>query len=129
MLHYQPKPGSIVKCDFTGYRIPEIVKKRPVLVIHSYKSNSKLVTVAPISATPPTNIEYYHHELDLAVETNVAQYLNSIRRWFKCDLVYVVSIDRMDRLKNATDGKRGTPQVSSRTLNTVKATIKLANGL
>jgi uncharacterized protein YifN (PemK superfamily) len=129
MLNYQPKAGSIVKCDFAGYVIPEIVKNRPVLVIHAHKSNPRLVTVVPISATAPNSIEYYHHELDLSIETGVDPYLKPCRRWFKCDLIYVVSIDRMDRLKNRLTGKRGTPQISSRTLNTVRATVKLANGL
>jgi uncharacterized protein YifN (PemK superfamily) len=129
MLNYQPKPGAIVKCDFTGYLIPEIVKKRPVLVIHSHKSNSRLVTVVPISATAPTKIDFYHYELDLAVESTIEPYLSSCKRWFKCDLVYVVSIERMDRFKNRVTGTRGTPQISSRALHTVKAMVKLANGL
>jgi uncharacterized protein YifN (PemK superfamily) len=129
MLNYQPKPGSIVKCDFKGYVIPEIVKKRPVVVIHSHKSNSKLVTVVPISATAPTKIDYYHYELDLTVETNIEPYLSTCPRWFKCDLVYVVSTDRMDRFKHRTTGKRATPQISSRALNTVKTMVRLANGL
>ena len=129
MLKYQPKPGAIVKCDFKGYIIPEIVKCRPVVIISTHKSNPKLVAVVPISATAPSAIEYYHHMLDLSIEKNLLPYLQNIPRWFKCDLVYVVSIERMDRYKNRQTGKRDTPQVSSRTLKTVKEMVRLANGL
>lgn len=129
MLKYQPKAGSIVKCDFKGFIVPEIIKTRPVLVISSHKSNSKLVTVIPLSATAPTNIEYYHLELDLKAESNIEPFLFNCKRWFKCDLIYVVSIERMDRYKNRITGKRDTPQVSQRTLKTVKEMTRLANGL
>jgi uncharacterized protein YifN (PemK superfamily) len=129
VLQYQPKEGAIVKCDFSGYIIPEIVKKRPVIVISAHKANAKLVTVVPLSATPPTKIEYYHLELDLSVEKNIEPYLSNCKRWFKCDLVYVVSIERMDRYKNRFTGKRDTPQVSIRTLRVVKEMVRLANGL
>lgn len=129
MLQYQPKEGSIVKCDFTGFRVPEIVKTRPVIVISSHKANSKLVTVVPISATAPTKIEYYHPEFDLEIEKNLEPYLSNCKRWFKCDLVYVLSIERMDRYKNRHTGKRDTPQVSQRTLKSIKEIVRLANGL
>ena len=129
MLTYQPKLGAIVKCDFRGYIIPEIVKCRPAVIIHVHKSNPKLVTVVPISATPPTRIDYYHHELDLTIEDTLEPYLSPIQRWFKCDLVYVVSIERMDRYKHRDTGKRDTPHISTRTLRTVKEMVRLANGL
>jgi uncharacterized protein YifN (PemK superfamily) len=53
----------------------------------------------------------------------------NLSRWFKCDLVYVVSIERVDRFKHSVTGKRDTPQVSTRTLRTVKEMMRLANGL
>jgi len=130
MLKYQPKPGSIVKCDFKGYVIPEIVKCRPAIVINVHKANSQLVTVVPISSTEPSKVDYYHYELDLSIESNIAPYLPAdTKRWFKCDLVYVVSIARMDRYKNRNTGERSTPQVSSKALKTIKEMVRLANGL
>src|ERR1700749_3446597 len=107
MLRYQPKPGSIVKCNFKGFIAPEIIKNRPVVVIHSHKTNPKLVTIVPLSATIPAVIKKYHHELDVSVETSLLPFLKNIKAWFKCDLVYVVSIERMDRLKNIQIGKYG----------------------
>ena len=130
MLKYQPKLGSIVKCNFNGYIVPEIVKCRPAVVINVHKTNSKLVTVVPISSTEPSSIDYYHYELDLASENSVALYLPpDTKRWFKCDLVYVVSIDRMDRYKNRETKERGVPCVSVKTLKTIKEMVRLANGL
>ena len=32
MLNFQPKPGSVVYCDYKGFIEPEMVKKRPVIV-------------------------------------------------------------------------------------------------
>lgn len=33
-LRFHPKPGTILMCDFdTGFQVPEMVKKRPVIVL------------------------------------------------------------------------------------------------
>lgn len=47
-LNYQPKPRSILYCDFRGFEVPEMVKRRPVIVLASHKTNSKLVAVVPL---------------------------------------------------------------------------------
>ena len=129
MLKYQPKPGSIVRCNFDGFIAPEIIKNRPVLVIHLHKTNSKLVTVIPISTTTPITIERYHHRLDTSFEIGVQQFLPNTKGWFKCDLIYVVSIERMDRLKNKKNGEWGIPHISTDTLLKIKEMVRDANGL
>lgn len=126
-LYFQPKPGMLVKCNFDGLMVPEMVKVRPALIIHSHRTNLKLVTVVPLSATEPVIIEYYHHEFIPSGE--VTYYFKSMRRWYKCDLVYVVSIDRMEQLRHAVTGKRYCPSVSHQELEVVKKMVRLANGL
>lgn len=129
MLQYQPKPGSIVRCDFSGFVEPEMIKKRPVIVIHVHKTNSRLVTIVPISATKPDPLQVYHKELDFSQEPSMDLYMDSRKRWFKCDMVYVVSIDRLDRYKNRITGDRNCPIVSSQTLKTIREMTRLVNGM
>jgi len=62
-LKFQPKAGSVVICDFHGFVVPEMVKKRPVVIIAKHKHNSQLVTVVPLSTTQPKPVAPYHHKL------------------------------------------------------------------
>lgn len=92
-LRFQPSPGTILNCDFSGYIVPEIVKPRQVVVVWKHKSNPKLVYILPLSTTPP-------HTPSLAVQL---PYLPLPRKdqdpntaiWVKCDLIYTVSTDRL----------------------------------
>lgn len=92
MLNFQPKPGTIVMCDFsTGFIVPEMVKKRPAVVIRKSKTNSKLVTIVPISQTEPEEITDVHVEIISPLDREKA--------WVKCDMITSVSIDRLDRFR------------------------------
>ena len=55
-LAFQPRPGTVVMCDFAGYVLPEMVKVRPVVVIARNRKNRQLVTVVPLSTTAPNNM-------------------------------------------------------------------------
>ncbi|MBU6163323.1 MAG: type II toxin-antitoxin system PemK/MazF family toxin [Myxococcales bacterium] len=33
-LTFQPRPGSVVYCDFVGLRAPEMIKRRPVVIVN-----------------------------------------------------------------------------------------------
>jgi uncharacterized protein YifN (PemK superfamily) len=87
------------------------------------------VTVVPISATAPEFIENYHCELDLSAEKSLEPYLDNCKRWFKCDLVYVVSIKRMNRFINRETGNGGIPLISNVVLEKVKQMVRSANDL
>ena len=92
MLNFQPAPGSIVMCDFsTGFIVPEMVKKRPAVVVRRSKTNPKLVTIVPISQTEPDEITDVHVE--------IISPLNKEKAWVKCDMITTVSIDRLDRFR------------------------------
>lgn len=91
-LKYQPKTKSVLICDFTGSILPEMNKKRPVVVVSKHPDNSKLVTVVPVSTTAPTSLKGYHYEFPnnpLPDKTEVC--------WAKCDMVYTISIDRLSQ--------------------------------
>jgi uncharacterized protein YifN (PemK superfamily) len=103
-LQFQPKPRSIVVCDFTGFKEPEIIKRRPVVVLAVHKRNSKLVTVVPLSTTAPDQIEAHHYRL----KQNPIPGEQATEVWAKCDMLAVVSIERLDLVRTARgpDGKR-----------------------
>lgn len=104
-LPFQPKPRTVLYCNFSGFIEPEIIKRRPVVVLAAHKRNSKLVTVVPLSTTVPDPIEAHHYRLkqnplpDSPPHTEV---------WAKCDMLAVVSIERLDMVRTArgADGKR-----------------------
>jgi uncharacterized protein YifN (PemK superfamily) len=97
MLKFQPKKRSVVWCDFAGFKEPEIVKTRPVVVIKKHPKNPRLVYVLPISNSVPDPIEKYHHKLDSEF---CKKYFNENEHWVKTDLFCTISIDRLDRIQN-----------------------------
>lgn len=92
-IQFQPKPKTVVMCDFHGFVAPEMIKTRPVVVIASNKKNSRLVTVVPLSTTPPERPEDHHHELS----ANPLPDKPHLSCWAKCDMVVTVSLHRLDR--------------------------------
>ncbi len=96
-LTFQPRPGTVVMCDFAGYVVPEMVKVRPVVVIARNRKNRHLVTVVPLSTTVPNNMEDHHHQLS----TNPLPGKEAVVCWAKCDMIATVSLSRLDRYKVA----------------------------
>lgn len=109
-LRFHPKPGVVLRCDFsTGFQPPEMVKARPVVVISpSLKGRDGLVTVVPLSSTPRTQVQNYHFQLP----RNCLPQLGAFQQkdsWVKGDMVYTVAMGRLDlyRLnKRGPGGKR-----------------------
>lgn len=101
LLH--PKAGMVLSCDFRGYIAPEIVKRRPVVIISpNHLKRPGLYTVVPLSTTAPDPICNYHYKL----KGNPIPGENK-EVWAKCDLVATVAFERLDRVKLG----RGTYQV------------------
>ena len=99
MLPFQPKPGTLLMCDFdTGFMPPEMVKKRPVVVISPRRRRSRvpLCTVVPLSSTAPNPVEPFHHRMNLQ---SLPVGFHAGESWAKCDMLYTVSLARLDRVK------------------------------
>lgn len=96
-LAFQPRPGAVVMCDFSGFVVPEMVKKRPVVVVARNRKNRQLVTIVPLSTTAPDQLEDHHHELVV----NPLPGKEHITCWAKCDMIATVSLHRLDRYKAA----------------------------
>ena len=95
-LIYQPKEASILICDFSGFMVPEMVKQRPVVILRKHPHNSRLVTVVPLSTTAPEKLGAHHVELPCYLPGEAKTC------WAKCDMIYTLSIDRLDRPKVRT---------------------------
>lgn len=125
-LLFQPKPGSVTYCDYTGFIAPEMIKKRPVIVISKHRHNPKLLAVVPISTTEPKSIFDYHVEMD-------PQFclinLSGKRSWVKCDMINVVSIERLNLIRDNKSGLRHAPNVGDALLTKIKESIKKVHNL
>lgn len=124
-LQYHPHKGSVLMCDFRGNIVPEIVKKRPVVVITPrlpYRNN--LATVVPLSTTPP------EHDVNYVVKLQ-GYYGNDPlkpQQYAKCDLLCSVSFARLDRIKTGYR-KYIAPQMSDEDFDSVMDGVKKALGL
>ena len=95
-LPYFPRRGEVLICDFdSGFRPPEMVKKRPVVVISSKESHHRRVcTVIPFSTTLPNPPERWHHPLP---HVKVPGMQAQAPMWAKCDMVVTVSFKRLNK--------------------------------
>ncbi|MGO0702364.1 type II toxin-antitoxin system PemK/MazF family toxin [Pseudomonas paracarnis] len=80
-----------------------MLKIRKVVVISPTATHSrKLCTVVPISSTAPATQYDWHHLL----RTNPLQSDGYKELWVKCDMIYTVSFERLDKLHRKTSSKR-----------------------
>jgi len=93
-LQMHPEQGTIVICDFKGFVAPEMVKRRPALIISPrLRRRQRLCTVIPLSTTAPNPVEAYHHKLH--VDPVLPRPYNAPFHWVKADMVYTVSFERL----------------------------------
>lgn len=95
-LPYFPSRGEVLICDFsTGFQPPEMVKKRPVVVVSCKVSHSRrLCTVVPFSTTEPKPVMSWHHPLP---HVKVPGLVANAPIWAKCDMLATVSFDRLNK--------------------------------
>jgi len=54
----------VLMCDFTGFKPPEMVKQRPVVVVSPrYRRHTGVCLVVPLSTVAPPEIEPHHFEI------------------------------------------------------------------
>ena len=104
-IQFHPKPGTILICDFnTGFQPPEMVKRRPVVVVSPQMSQrARLCTVVAISTEPPRIALPYHHELDICLPKPWDEGPN----WVKGDMVYSVAFDRLELIRSGLRDANG----------------------
>ena len=81
-------------CDFRGFVRPEMVKRRPAVVVSPrLRRRQKLCTIVPLSTTPPNPAAAYHHKFHL--DPVMPKPYDSPVQWVKADMLYTVSFDRL----------------------------------
>ncbi len=112
-------------CDFRGNIQPEIVKKRPVIVITPrLPHRDRLCMVVPTSTTAPDHPQPYHVRLLKNYHPNEP---DDLPVWAKCDLITNVSTARLDRFKVGYR-KYVTPKISAADLAAVRQGVLAALG-
>lgn len=126
-LTFHPDRGTIVICDYsTGFRPPEMVKVRPVVVISPRRRTSQLATVVPLSSSRPSPAEPWHYELPPGAYPPARGPM-----WAKCDMLATVALVRLDRVKVGGHGgpTYQTFQLDPRALAAIVIAVKTALGL
>ena len=106
-LIFQPQPGAILVCDYSGSVQPEMTKVRPVVVVSpNFKNRRDLCAVVPLSTSCPDPIENFHYELTL--KSAAAGALRFPHDGVKGDMLATVSHARLDLVRTGRNamGKR-----------------------
>lgn len=109
-LNYHPDPGTVLICDFGGFKSPEMVKRRPVIVLSPrLRHRDKLCTIVPLSTTPPRTVCAYHFQLEL--DPPLPDPYTEPKMWAKADMLYTVSFDRLSMPFDGKDASGRRVQV------------------
>jgi mRNA interferase MazF len=131
-LAEHPPLGLIVTCDFDGLRVPEMVKRRPVVVLSpKMRGREALCTVVPLSTTAPDPVQPYHAQIDIS--PLLPDRWASQGVWIKGDMLYTVSLRRLDFLRFGKDanGRRiyYLKSLSSENLSIIRRCVLRGLGL
>ena len=93
-IPFHPQIGTIVICDFHGFVVPEMVKRRLAVVISpKLKNRDRLCTIVPLSTTEPIPLMPYHYKL--IIDNPFPPPYNSPFQWVKADMFATVSFKRL----------------------------------
>jgi mRNA interferase MazF len=108
-IRFPVAPGTLLLCDYAmgGFLPPEMVKRRPVVVISPrLPHRDGLCAVVPLSTSPPAKAVTYVVELKLKFALPAP--FDSLVVWAKCDMISTVGFRRLDMFRTGRDqnGKR-----------------------
>lgn len=125
-IKYYPKAGQVLTCNFHGFKEPEMVKVRPVIVVSpKLPYRAEIITVVPISLTLPQqdlphvvrlSKNYHPHETD------------DLPCWAKCDMIANIARSRLEGFKVGRR-KYHSPTVTEIDLHAIKIGILHGLGL
>ena len=106
------RTGEIVICNFdTGFKPPEMVKQRPVVVISRTSTHVRgLCTIVPLSTTPPPKVFPWH----VPMSSNPLRgclpsdhiFCSDRQIWAKCDMIITLGFERITRPHRRIEGRR-----------------------
>ena len=133
-MKFAPRTGSVLLCDFSlgGFRPPEMVKRRPVVVLSPrLRHRDGLVSVVPLSTTPPDGVVPY--VVPLSLKPLQPAPFNAPACWAKCDMVSCVGFGRLDFFRTHRGAARRRAflklNLSADQLQRVRDGVKIALGL
>lgn len=90
-----PPQGAIVRVDLNdGFRPPEMVKRRPCIVLSPpILGRAQLCTIVPLSTTAPNPV--HNHHLEITFTPPLPAPYESRRMWVKADIVLTVAFHRL----------------------------------
>jgi uncharacterized protein YifN (PemK superfamily) len=99
-ITFLPEAGTVLMCDFTtGFRPPEIVKIRPVVVLSERSRNRETCIVVPTSKSQARDKD----ARTVKLERSRYGFLHE-DSWAKCQCPYTISITRLYRMRGP-DGR------------------------
>lgn len=102
-----PQSGTILRVDLSeGFRAPEMVKRRPAIVLsHKIPGRNLLCTIVPLSTSPPNPV--FPHHMQITLDPPLPSPYKSPSMWVKGDIVLTVAFHRLRLLRHGTqDGQR-----------------------
>jgi mRNA interferase MazF len=133
-IEYPVGPGTVLLCDYGrgGFEAPEMVKRRPAVVISPrLPHRDRLCTVVPISSEPGDHDVQYVVRLEF--NPPLPDPFSYAVAWAKCDMLATVSFKRLDLFQTERDqyGKRKYlhPKISAQDLGRVRAGVLFALGM
>ena len=131
MLNFHPKKGTIVCCDFSkGFQPPEMVKVRPVVIITpQLPGRPRLCTIVPLSTVKPNPQQLYHHKMS---NNSLPSKLQKADCWAKCDMLYTVCLQRLDRIRerdNHGNRRYVTSKITAQDLYSIEQAVINGIGL
>jgi uncharacterized protein YifN (PemK superfamily) len=132
-IQFPVAPGTLLLCDYDmgGFKPPEMVKKRPAVVISPRLPHRHgLCTVIPISGSLEREAPYI---VRLMFDPPLPQPFSFQVAWAKCDMLATVGFNRLDLFRTERDqyGKRRYlhPKLSAADFLRVKQGILHALGM
>jgi len=128
-----PRTGVVVMCDYnSGFRLPEMVKRRPVVIISPrIRARPGLCTIVALSTNAPDPVMPYHCQINLHPRLPDPWRSNGV--WVKGDMVNVVGFHRLDlvRLGKDQNGRRQylLEPLSDDNIRKIRACVLSALGL
>lgn len=96
-IRFHPRAGQVLVCDFFGFKEPEMVKPRPVIVVSPrLPHRNGIVAIVPISLTEPRHSLPYCFRLSKNYRPDEADDLPS---WAKADMIMNLGLHRLNGFK------------------------------
>lgn len=134
-IRYDVPPGTVLLCDYSmgGFKEPEMIKKRPAVVISPrLRHRNGLCTVVPLGSRPPHRDVPYQCRITLPRRLP-APWDEFEAVWAKADMLSTVGFKRLDLFRTARDqtGKRKyiRPRVPIDDLRRIRVCVLSALGL